>query len=75
LLVLTSYNPVNWLIRIEGGAQLRAVILSGNEESTVFGAGSARIHQLGRWNAYRRGTLEFKALEGEIRKTTGKFDS
>jgi len=72
VLSLSSYEPVRWVITLEPGAKLAAVLQSGYYPSEVFGAGDARIYNLGRLYAYKRGSPEFQALSSEVRQWTGK---
>lgn len=76
VLVLSSYEPINWRIVNQAGVQLKAVLLSGYNESSVVGMGDAKVVQLGRLYAYERGSSGFLNLQREVIKWTGKpFDS
>lgn len=72
VLVLSSYDPVDWVIQLAPGAQLQAVLMSSYEESTVQGAGSARVLQMGRMYAYERGSEGFNSLQREVIRWAGK---
>jgi hypothetical protein len=71
VLSLSSNEPVNWKI-VNQGAELKAVLLSGNHPSTVDGAGSARVVQIGSMYAYERNGQGFKALQDEVIRWSGK---
>ncbi|MGE8280352.1 MAG: hypothetical protein ACN6O2_07930 [Stenotrophomonas sp.] len=72
ILVLSAYEPVNWMLTVEAGANLQAVLVGGYHTGQVFGAGNARIMQLGRTYAYKRGGQEYSALDAEVQGVTGK---
>jgi hypothetical protein len=72
VLVLSSHQTVQWEISLEGGATLEAVLLSGYGESTVAGAGDALVTSIGGFYAFKRGSAEFKHLEKEVRRCTGR---
>lgn len=71
-LVLSSYEPVRWTIVTESGAKLSAVLLSGYYESTVVGAGSARIYQIGQGYAYERQSPEYAAMQRTVVSWAGR---
>ena len=72
VLVLSSHQTVRWQIALEPGAALSAVLLSGYGESTVVGAGSAPVSSIGGFYAFKHGSPEFKHLETEVRRCTGR---
>lgn len=72
VLVLSSYEPVRWMLIPESGARLAAVLVSGYYPSQVMGAGTARIVMAGSVYAYKRGSAEYNALNQEIVKWTGR---
>jgi hypothetical protein len=72
VLVLSSHQTVQWEIALERGARLSAVLLSGYGESTVSGAGDVMITSIGGFYAFKRGSAEFKHLEKEVRRCTGR---
>lgn len=71
VLVLSSYEPVSWQIT-NAGAQLQAVLLAGHHDSTVDGAGTVRVLELGQMYAYERGSSGFSQLQEEVIRWTGK---
>ncbi|MGH8054672.1 MAG: hypothetical protein ACREP4_12220 [Stenotrophomonas sp.] len=72
VLVLSAYEPVNWMLTVEPGANLAAVLVGGYHQGQVFGAGRAPVRQLGRTYAYKRGGSEYSALNTEVQRMTGK---
>ena len=72
MLVLSSHQTVHWELALEPGATLRAVLLSGYGESTVAGAGDALVSSIGGFYAFKRGSAEFKHLESEVMRCTGR---
>ena len=72
VLVLSSHQTVQWEISLERGVNLEAVLLSGYGESTVTGAGDALVTSIGGFYAFKRGSAEFKHLEKEVRRCTGR---
>ena len=72
VLVLSSHQTVRWEIALTPEANLSAVLLSGYGESTVAGAGDALVTSIGGFYAFKRGSAEFKHLEKEVRRCTGR---
>jgi hypothetical protein len=72
VLVLSAHQAVHWAISIADGAVLTAVLLSGYGESTVSGAGGALVTSIGGFYAFKRGSPEFKHLESEVLRCTGR---
>lgn len=72
VLVLSSYESVRWVLKLEPGAKLSAVLVSGYHPSQVYGAGTARIIVLGSGYAYNNNSPEYARLEAEVRRQTGK---
>ncbi len=72
ILVLTSYEPVNWIVNPEPGAVVLAVLRGGYYSSQVQGAGNARITDLGRLYAYKRGDAAHAQLDAEVKRLSGK---
>jgi hypothetical protein len=72
VLVLSSHQTVQWEISLEREACLEAVLLSGYGESTVTGSGNALVASIGGFYAFKRGSAEFKHLEKEVRRCTGR---
>lgn len=71
-LVLSSYEPVRWTISLEPGAKLSAVLLSGYHESTVVGAGAARVYQMVQLHAYDQQSPRYAELRRAVERWTGK---
>jgi hypothetical protein len=73
VLVLTSYEPVDWQVSATGSGQgIRAVLLGGYHDSTVTGAGDARIVRIGRVYAYEKEATAFSALDNEVKRQIGR---
>ncbi|HEY6123622.1 MAG TPA: hypothetical protein VIV63_03145 [Steroidobacteraceae bacterium] len=72
VLVLSSHQTVHWHLALAPGAVLRAVLLSGYGESTVTGTGDAQVHSIGGFYAFRQGSAEFRHLEAEVLRCTGR---
>jgi hypothetical protein len=72
VLVLSSHQTVEWQIELQPGAELEAVLTSGYGESTVAGAGSALVTSIGGFYAFKRGSAEFRHLEDEVLRCTGR---
>ena len=72
MLVLSSHQTVNWELVLEPGATLRAALLSGYGESKVDGAGDALVTSIGGFYAFKHGSAEFKHLESEVMRCTGR---
>jgi len=70
--VLSSHQAVQWELALEPRASLRAVLLSGYGESRVVGAGDALVSSIGGFYAFKRGSAEFKHLETEVMRCTGR---
>jgi hypothetical protein len=71
-LVLSSYEPVRWMIITEPGARLSAVLVSGYHESTVVGAGAARVYQIGQGHAYSEQSSGYANLQRAVERWAGK---
>jgi hypothetical protein len=72
VLVLSSHQTVDWSLEVMSGAELAAVLLSGYGESTVGGAGRAIVSSIGGFYAFKRGSAEFRHLEDEVMRCTGR---
>jgi hypothetical protein len=72
ILVLASYDPVRWVLSVQPGAKLGAVLTAGYYPQEVIGAGDARVYKIGRLHAYKRDGSEFHALNAEVARWSGK---
>ncbi len=72
ILSLSAYEPVRWVLTVEPGAKLAAVLTSGYYSAEIIGAGSAPVQQLGQHYAYKRGGPEYLSLDTEVARWTGK---
>ena len=73
VLVLSAHRNVQWKIEVSKGAAVSAVLLSGSGKSTVVGAGDAPVVSIGGFCAFKRGSAEFKHLESEVMRCTGRY--
>lgn len=65
VLVLTSYEAVNWQV-IPAGGRLAAVLLSGYKPSTVSGAGDVPVLRIGSNYAYASDGVEYLRLRQAV---------
>jgi hypothetical protein len=72
VLVLSSYEPVRWMLITERGAQLAAVLVSGYHPSQVVGAGNARVINTGSAYAYKMDGQDYQALNRDVARMVGK---
>ena len=72
VLVLSAHQPVYWRIEAAPGADLRAILLAGSAGSRVTGAGQIPVSSIGGFYAFKRGSMEFRHLEHEVRRCTGR---
>lgn len=72
VLVLSSYEPVRWRLRLQPGSQLGLVLVSGYYPSTVDGAGDARVVAIGAGFAYSQGSGGYSGLNQNVMRYTGK---
>jgi hypothetical protein len=72
VLVLSSHQPVEWRLSCQPGATLAALLLSGYRQSTVVGAEPTLVHRIGGFYAFRRGSAEYRHLESEVLRCTGR---
>lgn len=72
VLVLSSYEPVNWIVQLHDGAKVSNILLSSYHGSQAFGAVGARIESIGTQHAYKRGSSDFEALDAQVERFTGK---
>ncbi|WP_146208393.1 hypothetical protein [Cupriavidus plantarum] len=70
VLVLSSYEPVNWVVE-NRGAQLAAVLLSGYHPSSVTGASAVPLLRIGSAYAYANGGGGYEALRRSVVQYTG----
>lgn len=70
VLVLASYEPVNWLVQGQGG-RVAAVLLSGHHPSNVTGVGGVPVLRIGRSHAYSPSSPEYVQLRRTVTQYTG----
>jgi hypothetical protein len=68
VLVLTSYEPVNWHVQ-DNGRKIAAILVSsyGNGSKVVVG-GSPNLYKVNLGYAYQLGTAEYQRMERELAK-------
>lgn len=71
-LVLSSYEAVRWLIITEPGVRLAGVFVSGYKQSSVIGAAPTRVITMGQKFAYSMNGKEFRELDEEFQRLTGR---
>lgn len=72
ILALSAYEPVRWVLTVEPDAKLAAVLSSGYSQQEILGAGNARVYDIGRAYAYKRGDRSYSDLDSDIARWTGK---
>lgn len=72
VLVLSSYEPVNWKLSIASGAKVAAILLSSYYTSKVEGSGSIPVFQAGTAYAHKHGSTEYHNLNQQTEGWTGK---
>ena len=72
VLVLSAHQTVEWQLDVAPDVELKAVLMSGYGESTVAGAGAALVASIGGFYAFKRGSAEFRHLEDEVLRCTGR---
>ncbi|MEO7496234.1 MAG: hypothetical protein ABIT83_09765 [Massilia sp.] len=73
VLVLSSYERVNWRLSLAPGARLAAVVLSSyNNASDVVGNGGARVVRDKLPTAYERNNATYREFEESVRQLIGK---
>lgn len=71
-LVLSSHQQVDWRVALAPDVQLAAVLVSGWGNSTVDGVAADAVHRIGGFYAFKRGSLEYRHLESELLRCTGR---
>jgi len=69
VLVLASYEAVNWQV-VPAGGQVAAVLLSGYVPSTVSGAGQVPLLRIGSTYAYAAESKDYQALRQAVAQYT-----
>lgn len=75
VLVLSSYEAVRWQLVTEPGARLAGIFVSGYKQSSVVGAGSTRVVSMGQKFAYAMNGKEFRDLDDDFYRLTGRHIS
>ncbi|MBS0454849.1 MAG: hypothetical protein JSS14_26425 [Proteobacteria bacterium] len=66
VLVLSSYEPVRWVVDNPSGRKISAVLLSGYHESSVSGAPGVQVLRIGSDYAYRMEGREYASLKKSV---------
>jgi len=66
VLVLSSYEPVRWVVDNPGGRKISAVLLASYHESMVYGAGAAPVLKIGRGYAYQLDSPQYRELKATV---------
>ncbi|MFP8833810.1 hypothetical protein ACLIJR_06025 [Hydrogenophaga sp. XSHU_21] len=72
VLVLSSYEAVNWLVFNPNGRRIAAILVSGYEESKVFGAGDTTPVVIGRPYAYELSSPGYRQLQQSVMNYVGR---
>ncbi|MGQ3055461.1 MAG: hypothetical protein ACT6S0_27035 [Roseateles sp.] len=67
VLVLSSYEPVRWVIQ-NSGRKISAILISGYHPSEALGAGTAPILKIGSTFAYKMESAEYEKLKKDVRR-------
>lgn len=70
VLVLSSYEAVNWMIHA-GDRKIVAVLVSGYKPSNVYGQGNAQVLRIGSQHAYKIDSPAFGELRREVARYVG----
>lgn len=71
VLVLSSYEPVRWVLDNPGRRKVSAVLLSGYHESSVFGAEDAQVLRIGSSHAYKVDSPDYMTLKKNVARYVG----
>ena len=65
VLVLSSYEPVNWIVN-SNGRKISAILMSSYHESKVTGAQNVQVLKMGSRHAYKLDSREYELLKQDI---------
>lgn len=65
VLVLSSYEPVQWMVR-SNGRRIEAVLLSGYNDSNAYGIGDARVLKIGSRSVYKMDGRDYDLLKRDV---------
>ena len=65
VLVLSSYEPVQWMVR-SNGRKIEAVLLSGYNESNAYGIGDAKVLKIGSRSVYKMDGQDYELLKRDV---------
>jgi hypothetical protein len=72
ILVLSSQEPVRWVMSVDPAARIEAVLLSGPGRSTVFGPAGVPVYQLGTAAAFDGDGPAFQQLQQDLRRVSNR---
>ena len=65
VLVLSSQEPVKWLVHTNG-RKIEAVLIAGYQESNVYGTGETKVLKIGSRAVYRMDSPDYEPLKRDI---------
>lgn len=65
VLVLSSQEPVKWLVHTNG-RRIEAVLISGYQESSVYGTGDTKVLKIGSRAVYKMDSPDYEPLKRDI---------
>lgn len=65
VLVLTSYEPVRWVVQ-NSGRKISAVLLSGYHESNAYGVEGVPVLKIGTTHAYKMDSPDYAKLKKDV---------
>jgi hypothetical protein len=72
VLVLSSFSSTQWHLRLDPGARLAAVLVTGPHGSSVDGQGNIPVVAIGNAYSYVVGSPSYDILQNEVYAWTGK---
>jgi hypothetical protein len=70
-LVLSSHEPVRWMLSLERGAAVSAIMTAGPQNSEVQGAGSIAVTHISDAGASQTNSPEFERLQTDVTRAAG----
>jgi hypothetical protein len=70
-LVMSSHEPVRWMLSIEHGAVITSIMTAGPKASEVQGAGSIAITHVSDADASQTNSPEFERLQTDVTRAAG----
>ncbi|HSX92691.1 MAG TPA: PQQ-binding-like beta-propeller repeat protein [Hydrogenophaga sp.] len=72
VLVLSSYEPVNWLVSNQNGRRIAAVLVAGHHQGRVFGVEPVAPVEIGRHYAHELGSPGYAKLQQAVSAYVGR---